>query len=89
MKVSTSSAEILRIDLPCIKSYSAWNAKERTDLLIIIEWKMTTDLYVRVNFVLKSVLGAHFVNVKLWAGKLNTSSACAFSSYFQSSSAYL
>jgi hypothetical protein len=50
---------------------------------------MTTDLYVRVIFLLKSVLGAHFVNVRLWAGKINTSSACAFSSYFQSSSAYM
>jgi hypothetical protein len=47
---------------------------------------MTTALYVRVIFLLKSVLGAHFVNVRLWAGKMNTSSACAFSSYFQSSS---
>jgi hypothetical protein len=33
---------------------------------------MTTALYVRVIFLLKSVLGAHFVNVRLWAGKMNT-----------------
>jgi hypothetical protein len=38
---------------------------------------MTTDVHVRVIFLLKSVLGAHFVNVRLWAGKLNTSSAYA------------
>jgi hypothetical protein len=50
---------------------------------------MTTDLHVRVIFLLKSVLGAHFVNVRLWAGKMNTSSAYAFSSYFQSSSAHM
>jgi len=50
---------------------------------------MTTELYVRVIFLLKSVLGAHFVNVRLWAGKMNTSSACTFSSYCQSSSVYL
>jgi len=30
---------------------------------------MTTDLYVRVIFLLKSIIGAHFVNVRLWTGK--------------------
>ena len=71
------------------QSFSAWNAKDRTNLSIIIEWKITTNLYVHVIFLLKSVLGAHLVNVRLWAGKMNASSACTVSSYCQSSSAYL
>ena len=30
---------------------------------------MTTDLYVRVIFLLKSILGAHFVNFQIMGGK--------------------
>ena len=50
---------------------------------------MTTDLCIGVIFLIKTDLGALFVKVGLLAGKMNTSSACTFSSYCQNSSVYL
>ena len=89
MKEATSSAKILRIDIPCKNSPFLLEMQKEDRLKPYNRMKNDHRCICACYFSSKIDPWSPFCQCQIMGGTMNASSACAFSSYFQSSSAYL